>query len=195
MIWLTAVLIAAVSNLDNLAVGFALGMRDRTVALAPNVVIAAVTMAGTAVAMTSGRVVARTMSPSVASAVGSLIIIAIGVWTIIASRHGGRPLAGAGVPDTRRSARRDPNGLSWRETLALGVALSLNNVASGVGAGIAGVSPVATTLFAGAFSLICIGGGSRFGWSAGRLVAGRKAPLIAGLMLIGVGAATMSGVG
>jgi putative Mn2+ efflux pump MntP len=195
VLWLSAVLIAAVSNLDNLAVGFAFGMRDTRIAAPANVVIAAVTMAGTAGAMTSGRALSRLMPPAVASVLGSLIIIAIGAGTIVASLHAVRRPATAPVPGRARLRpdRVENEVMSGRKALALGIALSLNNVGSGVGAGVAGVSPLATTLLAGVLSLICVGGGSRVGWSVGRIVPGQRAPLLAGLVLLGVGAATLSG--
>jgi putative Mn2+ efflux pump MntP len=59
---------------------------------------------------------------------------------------------------------------------------------------VAGVSPFATTALAGAFSLICVGGGSKVGSSVGRLVAGDRAQLIGGLMLLSVGVVTLVGV-
>jgi putative Mn2+ efflux pump MntP len=58
-----------------------------------------------------------------------------------------------------------------------------------------GISALATTLLAGALSLICVGGGSRFGLSLGRLVGGGWASLLSGLILVGVGAAILAGVG
>lgn len=193
---LFAVLIAAVSNLDNLGVGFAFGMRDTRIATAPNLVIAVLTMAGTAGAMTSGRALSHLMSPSLATDAGALIIIAIGVATVVTSlRTMRRPAAAAVARHSLSGARGKSNGVSWREAVPIGVALSLNNVGSGVGAGIAGVSPLATTLLAGAFSLICLGGGSRVGWSAGRGVFGRWAQLVAGLVLVGIGVATPLGAG
>jgi putative Mn2+ efflux pump MntP len=70
----------------------------------------------------------------------------------------------------------------------------LNNVASGVGAGLAGISPLATTLLAGAFSLLCVGGGSRLGWAIGRQLFGSRASVVAGLTLAGVGVAALTGV-
>lgn len=82
---LSAVLVATVSNLDNLAVGTAFGMRGTRIAVVPNVIIAAVTMAGTAGAMTSGDALSGLMPPSLASALGGLIIIAIGAGTLLAS--------------------------------------------------------------------------------------------------------------
>ena len=204
MLWLSAVLIAAVSNLDNLAAGVAFGMRDTRIAAAPNVVIAAVTMAATAGAMTSGRALSRVLPPSLAAALGASIISAIGIWTVLASLQFVRLPASSSEPGRGRpqSSRRlltvkldRKKAISLHQALVLGVALSLNNAVTGAGAGVAGISPLATTLLAGALSLICVGGGSRVGLSLGRLVGGRWASLIAGLILLGVGAMILSGTG
>lgn len=196
MFLLSAVLIAVVSNLDNLAAGFAFGMRGARIALGPNAVIAGVTMAGTAAAMSSGRAISRLLPPPVASVVGSSIIVTIGVASVVASVRGLREPGGAPIPKRQlRRGHRASGTVSWREALLLGVALSLNNVASGVGAGIAGISPLATTLLAGAFSLICVGGGSQAGSSLARLLTARAAGFAAGVVLLAVGAATLVGVG
>ncbi len=201
MLWLSALLIALVSNVDNLAAGVAFGMRGTRIAVAPNVIIAAVTMAATAGAMTSGHELSRLLSPELAAALGASIVSAIGVWTVLASLHdmrlpassrgdqlqGGRSLFG-GEFDRAES-------ISCREALALGVALALNNAAAGVGAGVAGISPLVTTMLAGALSLICIREGSRVGMSLGRAAGGSWAPLISGLILVGVGATLLFGGG
>jgi putative Mn2+ efflux pump MntP len=190
---LSAILIAAVSNLDNLSVGVALGMRARPVTLAPNAIIAAVTMAATAAALTSGRAIAGLLPSTIASDFGAAIIIALGVLTLTAARRTPhRPVATAAGPSVRADRRCKPT-VSPREALVLGVGLSLNNIGSGVGAGIAGVSPLATTLLAGLFSLLAVGGGSRLGWSFGRLLFADRAQLVAGVLLVGVGAAMLAG--
>jgi putative sporulation protein YtaF len=202
MLWLAAVVIAAVSNLDNLAAGVAFGMRDTRIAAAPNAMIAAVTMAATAGAMTSGRALSNVLPPSLAAALGASIISAIGVWTILASLHALRSPASSAEPaigSLQRNRHRPSLGpgrnkvVSLHEAFVLGVALSINNAAAGVGAGIAGVSPLATTLLAGALSLICIAGGSRVGLSLGRLVGGSRASVISGLILLGLGAMILTG--
>jgi putative Mn2+ efflux pump MntP len=191
VLWLLAALVAVVSNLDNLAAGIAFGIRDTRIGAAPNTVIAVVTMAGTGAAMIFGRSLSLLMPQWLASDLGSLIIIAIGVKTVIvaawtlahpAPEHGPErlPRAGGGT-------------VSCRKALLLGVALSLNNVGSGVGAGIAGVPPLVTTVLAGGVSLLCVGGGSRVGASVGRRLLGRRAPLVAGVVLVGVGTAMLSG--
>jgi len=192
MLLLSAILIAAVSNLDNLAVGLAYGARRRTVGAAANLIIALVTMAATAVALTSGRAISHLIPASVASWLGSLIIIAIGVATVLASRP---TIATAGRDSPRPAGSlRSPGAVSHREALALGFALSLNNLLSGVGAGIAGVPPLVTTLLAGAFSLLCVGGGALVGRWLGRVVFGLRAPLVAGLLLMAIGSSTLPGI-
>jgi putative Mn2+ efflux pump MntP len=196
MLWLSAVLIAAVSNLDNLGVGTAFGMRETPVSALANLIIAAITMAATAVAMTFGHALSQLIAPSIGSALGSAVIIAVGAWTVTTwirtIRRPARSAVPAGAPTTSVLHR---NAISPREALALGVALSMNNLGAGVGAGVAGVPALATTLLAGTFSLLAVGGGSRIGWAVGRSVFGRAAPLIAGLVLLAVGCATLSGVG
>jgi putative sporulation protein YtaF len=204
MLWLPAALIAVVSNLDNLAVGLALGMRDTRVSAAPNAVIAMVTMAATAASMTPGRVLSHAIPPSLAAAIGASVIAGMGVWTVFTSMPRER------MPRSRlasgigrlRSARSTLSGelpskdvISSRDALVLGIALAANNVATGIGAGIAGVPPVTTTLLAGALSLLCVGGGSRVGASLGRLIGASAASLMSGLILLGVGAAILAGAG
>jgi putative Mn2+ efflux pump MntP len=48
MLSLSAVLIAAVANLDNLGAGLAFGLRETRITAVPNAVIAALTMTATA---------------------------------------------------------------------------------------------------------------------------------------------------
>ena len=178
------------SNLDNLGVGFAFGMRDARIPIAPNLVIAALTMAGTAVAMTFGRELSHLGSPSMARDAGSLIIIGIGMATVVASLR--VPVRTA--TDRHTVAMRGVSKtVSCRAAVPIGVALSLNNIGSGLGAGIAGIPPLATTVLAGALSLICVAAGAGGGWRASKAVAGHHAGLAGGLILVGVGAATALG--
>jgi len=181
MHWLSAVVIAAVSNVDNLSAGLAFGLRGRRIMIAPNALIAAMTMLGTAGAMSSGRAVGRLLPSGVASALGAAIIIAIGVITLV------------GWPSRQSALAGHEHTLSWHEALVLGVALSLNNIGSGLGAGIAGVPPVVTTLLAGLLSLLCVGGGSRLGRSLGRLLLPHLTQLVAGVVLVGLGVAMLAG--
>jgi putative Mn2+ efflux pump MntP len=92
-----------------------------------------------------------------------------------------------------RALRDATRRISYREALVLGVGLSLNNVVSGVGAGVAGIPALATTLLAGAFSLLCVGCGSCAGRVLGRFLPVRRAPLVGGLALLAIGMAMLWG--
>jgi putative Mn2+ efflux pump MntP len=146
-------------------------------------------MAGTAGAITSGHALARLVRPSIGGSLGAVVIVSIGVMTVVASRSPLREPAAGMVRPRGRSEM-----VSWREAVLLAIALSLNNVGTGVGAGIAGIPPLMTTVLAGAFSLLCVGGGSQVGRRAGVLV-GRHARLVAGLTLVCLGGAMLAGAG
>lgn len=188
---LPAILIAAVSNLDNLGVAVAIGIRGTRISAIPNLIIAAATMAGTAAAMSSGSALSKLVPSSTAASLGSVIIIAVGAGTILASL--GPVRAPERLPMLGHAPRLRSRGISHREALLLGVALSLNNIASGIGAGVAGIPTLATTLLAGAFSLLCVGGGSLAGRVLGRPLPERRAPLVSGLALLAVGIVMLSG--
>jgi putative sporulation protein YtaF len=201
MLWLGAVLIAVASNLDNLTVGIALGMRPLRVSALANLLIAAVTVAGTAAAMAAGDTLKSYLPESTAHLLGGLTLIAIGAWMIVTGirallrwtvnpprqARDGRfvvlhiPLGAVG--DRNRSRTLTP-----REALGLGAALALNNVASGVPAGASGIPPILVTGLTGALSLACVGGGARLGSALAKAVSGRYAPALAGVMMLAVGA-------
>jgi putative Mn2+ efflux pump MntP len=188
---LAAIVIAIVSNLDNLGVAVAIGVRGTRVAAIPNLIIAAATMAATAAAMVSGRALSKLVPSTAAASAGALVIIAVGAGTVLTSR--GARQAPERPPLLDRALRDATRRISYREALVLGVGLSLNNVVSGVGAGVAGIPVLATTFLAGALSLICIGGGSFAGRVVGQFLPVRRAPLVSGLALLAVGIAMLWG--
>lgn len=217
MLLVAAVLIAFISNLDNLTVGLSFGMRSTRIATGANAIIAGVTMVATWLAMVLGSAIVRTVPASVVDLLGGLVLIGIGAVTILGAARVLRQVTdqqaaspsierlGARRASTgRKQARHGPIGrrlravlevdlehrgsISAREAIVLGIALSANNVATGVGAGASGVSPLATTLLAGVLSLVCVGGGSTLGSSVLARLLGRVAPLVAGVLLIAIGA-------
>lgn len=83
--------------------------------------------------------------------------------------------------------------ISYREALVLGVALSLNNVGSGIGAGVADVPLLPTTVLAGLFSLLCLGVRIIDRAILRSSGPGRSRALISGLILVVLGSAMVSG--
>ena len=192
---LAALLIGVVSNLDNLGVGVAFGIRGTKIDAMANLIVAGLTVAATAAAVTCGHLLSKILPSAVTGWLGPLIIIAIGIGTALPSVRTSRPPGPSQVPS---GAWRHPRGvdeiISWRQAIVLGIALAANNLGTGVGAGVAGVPASPTIVSAGLLSLVALGGGSRFGSRFGRLVLGRYAPQIAGVLLLAVGAAMLRNV-
>jgi putative Mn2+ efflux pump MntP len=152
--WLAALLIGVVSNLDNLGVGVALGIRGTRMDAMANLTVAGITMAATAAAVMFGHVLSKLAPSAVTDWLGPVIIIAIGIATALTSAQSPR------LPDCARAWRHARNAegvISWREALVLGVALSVNNLGTGVGAGVSGIPVLATTVSAGLLSLAVSG--------------------------------------
>jgi putative sporulation protein YtaF len=185
MHWVSILFIAFASNLDNLGIGISVGMRLTKIPVTSNVIIALITMMGTYVAMTLGQFISRYLPMSMANMLGAAIITAIGLWTVAGTlRRNVKSNLDDGLPGLSRSASKM---ISTKESFTLGLALALNNMATGFGAGATGVSPVWTTIVAGIFSLLLIGVGSKIGLLIVRTWFGRYSVAVSGILLILIG--------
>ena len=190
--WPAALVIGAVSNLDNLGVGIAVGVRGTRIGAMANLIVAGITMVATAAAVTCGHLFSKLLPAAVTRWLGPLIIIAIGIATVRSPVQAPRPPDRANAPWCKCCHPPDvDNVISRHEAIVLGVSLSVNNLGTGVGAGVSGIPALATTVSAGLLSLACVGGGSHFGRVFGRLVLGRHAPRIAGMLLLPIGLAML----
>ena len=198
--WLIPILLIGVtSNVDNLGAGVSLGVRSGPVPRMANGIIAVITMVGTAMAMVLGRALGRELPPSDGRLAGAVIVLAIGIWSIVSTVT----TRGVGAMETTGAAGRDaPTGrgdlrqqnVTVREALVLGLALSVNNLGAGIGAGMAGLPPALTTAMTGVFSLLAIGPSSRLAYALGARWLGRSSSLMGGILLIAVGIALACGL-
>ncbi len=205
MDFFSVVLLALSSNLDNLGVGISYGMRKVRIPWQSNLLIAFITSLGTLISMTFGSLVSYAMDPAVASTVGAFIIMGAGVWVIFLDRYQGSmgrerscPVSVYDVPQSiarifsflKEPLRADLDAsgtISLYEGTLLGLALTINNVSSGIGAGMAGVNIAATTLLVLMLSFIMLSGGAVLGSSYAARWLGDKAGLVGGLLLIMIG--------
>lgn len=77
--------------------------------------------------------------------------------------------------------------LKWQESIWLGVALAINCIATGFGAGISGVNATFTAISVGAFSFITVAAGMKIGNRMSKTWLGKHSDLIGGLLLVGIG--------
>jgi putative sporulation protein YtaF len=208
--FLTILLLAISCNLDNVGVGLAYGARGIGIPLASNLLIALVTAAGTGLCIVFGQQIFQVLPVGVGVILGAVLLIGMGVW-VIRQEFGERghcaPEASPCIPAnelTQKSlwrrlllllenpslADQDSSGhIDLKESLLLSMALMLNNIPNGVGAGLLGLSTLLTTMMVGFLSVITFGLGIALSRTMGVLWLGRHAGTISGLMLIMIGLA------
>ncbi|WP_442603673.1 sporulation membrane protein YtaF [Paenibacillus sp. KN14-4R] len=191
---ISILLVAFASNLDNLGVGISFGMKSTRIPFFSNLMIAFITMTGTFISMIMGEFLSQYVSETFANIAGASIIALIGLQTIWTSLRPKKVLDTTKESSDLASVIRHPINadsdhnltISWKESLALGLALALNNIATGIGAGATGISPLWTTISAGIFSFIFVGGGVRIGCKISKTRLGSYSNLIAGIVLVGI---------
>lgn len=77
--------------------------------------------------------------------------------------------------------------ISWKETVPLGLALSLNCMATGFGAGVSGVHPLLMVLSVGIFSMVSVAFGVGIGQQIAKTWLGRYSSILGGLLLVAIG--------
>jgi putative sporulation protein YtaF len=208
---LLAILLIAIScNLDNVGVGIAYGARGIGIPMASNLLIALTTAAGTCLCIVFGHQIFQVLPAQGAVILGAVLLIGMGVW-VLRQGIGGesqeeqepQPPNDTADPAPKSLLRRliillknpfladrDSSGhIDLNESLLLSLALMLNNIPNGVGAGLLGLSIMFTTLMVGVLSVLTFWLGIGLGRSLGIRWLGRHAGTISGLLLIGIGLA------
>ena len=183
---LAAILLSLSTNTDNLAVGIAYGIKQVSISLPANGCIALLSGLSTFTAMAMGTWFDRFLSPPLARELGSGLLIAIGcftLWTLLRSRFGlaSNPAPTILTTANSNSSLEDPHfpqsnlnlkaanphfpqsNLSLKAACILGLALTLTNFGTGIGAGMAQLDPLLTSSFSTLSSLLTIGGGAWLG--------------------------------
>ena len=205
---LSILALATSSNFDNLGVGIAYGIRGTCIPFASNLLIALITGAGTLLSMLVGTTLYHVLEPQRATLIGGLAMIAIGAWIIV--QASGQLRKARSSTEQLQDARKvisqhimfsnivkfldDPffldkvcsTHIHIRETVLLGVALTLNNLVNGVAAGLMGLSLSLVTSFVAIFSIIAIWAGRSAGRSSYRWIGNVTGP-VSGLLLVSIG--------
>lgn len=116
-----------------------------------------------------------------ASAVGGVLLLAVGGWTIV-----------VGLRARDRSAEMAARVTSWGGLVALAFTLSADNLLVGFSLGLAGTEPLELAATIAAFSVTFTLLGLHLG-SAARSRWGKRAEVLAGVLLALIGAATLLG--
>jgi putative sporulation protein YtaF len=195
MHWLTILLIGVAANLDNLGISVSYGLKSTRIPFVSNLVIAAISMICAYIPIIAGEFMSQFISVTVANYIGGLLIILLGGKCIFESFYPKTTEEAVRVDSTftkvishpELADTNDDQIISFKESILLGLALAMNCLAMGLGAGFSGVSPLLTTLSIGVFSLLSISVGIRIGSKISDNRIGKYSNTIAGILLILIG--------
>ena len=186
---LPALLFGISASLDALLVGTALGLQKVPLPARHNLLISTVTLIGTVISISLGNLLLPLFPAGIGTRIGSSVLILFGLyyagkwllskWRCSASQDSSL------CQEKKKFAEHRP--LSLSQTLALGCALSLNNIGIGFSASITGLPflPASLSTFFCSFGFLALG--SRLGRSAFLQQAGEYTDPISGLLLILLG--------
>lgn len=186
MHFISIILFAISSNMDNMVVGLSYGIRRIHITWSANLVIGLITLTGTVAAMGAGKSIEAFLPQKAACLAGSLIILfmgAAGLARICFHRLKNRN-------DSRKDEKAEPEELlplELKQAFLLGSALTLNNIGLGVGASITGLPVLLTASSSFFFSMILLFWGNQVGKSRLSKLVGGHAEVIANVIMIMLG--------
>ena len=197
---IASTLLSLSTNIDNFAVGIAYSVKKSTTSFPANLLIASLSGISTFTSMSVGDWINRFLSPNIAHELGSGILILIGfitIWDILKKKFkfsleeqgNNREIKIYHSCEDNRTTNVGQNRqiISLREALLLGLALTITNLGTGIGAGIAQLDLALTSCLSFFSSLLTIGGGFLLGNLVTSRFSGSRLEFISGILLIGLG--------
>ena len=183
---IASTLLSLSTNIDNFAVGVAYSVKKLTISWTANLLIAVLSGISTFSSMSLGDWINRFLSPNLAHNLGCSILIIIGCLTILEILK--KKLASSSDQTIEHLTEETISKIiSIREALIIGLALTITNLGTGIGAGIAQLDLFLTSCFSFFSSLLMIGGGSLLGHLVTSRFSGNRLEFISGLLLISLG--------
>lgn len=196
-VFLSALLYSLSSNLDNLVIGIAYGVKKIKIGLISNLIIATVTSIGTLISMSVGKFISGFLPTSLTNMLGAVIIMLLGLYFLIQSilklipKYYSNSLALKNVDEIMDYAEKsdsDNSGtLNIKEAFVVSLGLMLNNLGTGLAASITGVNVSITVICTFILSIALLMLGKSIGHNILGSICGKYAPLISGVLLIILG--------
>ena len=200
MLFLSIFLLCVAPNLDNMAIGLAYGARKINVPFKSNLAIAIFSGLATLLSAALGNVISNIMPSFIGNAIGGSIVSIMGAYTIYQYFHDknqvnhSHSINELGIENLKAImedptiADKDFSGdISLKESILLGIALAVNCLGTGLGAGMVGINIFVLSLCVIVFSVITIWIGAFVGKRFASKFLGQNATLISGVLLFCVG--------
>ncbi|KEO84156.1 sporulation membrane protein YtaF [Tumebacillus flagellatus] len=196
MTWGTILLLALSSSIDNFGVGVSYGIRGIRIRFFANFIISIIAFCFSEIGIHAGSWMSVVLPGAVSNIAGALVLLVIGLRIILLTLpkkkrqqqpDSTKPRSITGYLESPEKADLDASGeIGFLESLVLGVAVSLNALSNGLGAGLIHLSALEISLSAAVFSFLAI-------W-LGMLLGNKVASLRIGSLNIGQFSTVISGV-
>jgi putative sporulation protein YtaF len=197
---LSALFLAIASSGDSFVVGISYGIKKVRINLLNNILVAVISGLGTILSMLFGKLIMSFISDYYANMLGSCVLIALGIYMLISSLRN--------KPCISNDYHKDPkhyNGyrllldnpdlldinnsknIELNEAVSLGFVLCLNNIGLGIGASIAGLNPILTSILTVIASMIFVPFGCFIGGKLIKNKTSRYTDIFAAILIIILG--------
>lgn len=194
MSFLSILLFVIAASLDILVVSLAYGLKDIKINFSSTLVIASISALGTFISMILGKFLVDLIPVKLGDIIGGLVLLLLGFYSIysyfkekkiLTSHNSENNSSPTFILENPEVADKDKSGnIDFKESLALSLALALNNFGLGIGASISGLNIAFTTISTFIISLIFISLGFYLSKAIKSKNISKNSNLIAGIIII-----------
>nr|BDA27727.1 sporulation protein [Clostridium perfringens] len=194
MSFLSILLFVIAASLDILVVSLAYGLKNIKINFSSTLVIASISALGTFISMILGQFLVDLIPVKLGDIIGGLVLLALGFYSIysyfkekkiLTSHNSENNSSPTFILENPEVADKDKSGnIDFKESLALSLALALNNFGLGIGASISGLNIAFTTISTFIISLIFISLGFYLSKTIKSKNISKNSNLIAGIIII-----------
>ncbi|MGU8319087.1 sporulation membrane protein YtaF [Clostridium perfringens] len=194
MSFLSILLFVIAASLDILVVSLAYGLKDIKINFSSTLVIASISALGTFISMILGKFLVDLIPVKLGDIIGGLVLLLLGFYSIysyfkekkiLTSHNSEDNSSPTFILENPEVADKDKSGnIDFKESLALSLALALNNFGLGIGASISGLNIAFTTISTFIISLIFISLGFYLSKTIKSKNISKNSNLIAGIIII-----------
>ena len=194
MSFLSILLFVIAASLDILVVSLAYGLKDIKINFSSTLVITSISALGTFISMILGKFLVDLIPVKLGDIIGGLVLLLLGFYfiysyfkekKILTSHNSENNSSPTFILENPEVADKDKSGnIDFKESLALSLALALNNFGLGIGASISGLNIAFTTISTFIISLIFISLGFYLSKTIKSKNISKNSNLIAGIIII-----------
>ncbi|WEV07876.1 sporulation membrane protein YtaF [Clostridium perfringens B] len=192
--FLSILLFVIAASLDILVVSLSYGLKDIKINFSSTLVIASISALGTFISMILGKFLVDLIPVKLGDIIGGLVLLALGFYSIysyfkekkiLTSHNSENNSSPTFILENPEVVDKDKSGnIDFKESLALSLALALNNFGLGIGASISGLNIAFTTISTFIISLIFISLGFYLSKTIKSKNISKNSNLIAGIIII-----------